>query len=435
MTTWTEVDDYFTRLFPHDDVLAAAHESSHHTTLPGADVKPGDLHPCLDFETMGSLTKAQSKTWIRNFCKEVKRQTGVEPVIYLPGDWDLEDACPNSIIWRPRYSNANTPPLRKCHIRQFSNGVYGVPSVFPGLGAVDLNHLNGLTMVKDFTIPKPVKATAPKPTPAPAPKPKPTPAPKPATAKPVKWTFGFLGLDFRTTVKQRKMDINHCFERASDKKMAAIFGTEGWESETRTILRAVATAYGYRFYGHPATDAWIAVRSDLVHGKWDTFWKQAIKGTAGHNTAKGPIGVSFYNSRVGDITLMPGHLLTKGRTNSKDTEYRKNIAANTKIMAAYALEMKTRAAGNKIGFIGMDFNQLDNLVDVMYGEPFTTAADQLKKYPKTHAAGPIDGFAKWDADKRVKFLDVRFYNDNRFQLHTDHFWGECDVEIQPVKKK
>lgn len=40
MTTWTEVDDYFTRLFPHDDVLAAAHESSHHTTLPGADVTP-----------------------------------------------------------------------------------------------------------------------------------------------------------------------------------------------------------------------------------------------------------------------------------------------------------------------------------------------------------------------------------------------------------
>ena len=40
MSTWTEVDDYFARLFPHDPALESAHESSSETTLPGADVTP-----------------------------------------------------------------------------------------------------------------------------------------------------------------------------------------------------------------------------------------------------------------------------------------------------------------------------------------------------------------------------------------------------------
>ncbi|AYF98646.1 O-methyltransferase [Protaetiibacter intestinalis] len=40
MSTWTEVDDYFARLFPDDPALDAAHASSSETTLPGADVTP-----------------------------------------------------------------------------------------------------------------------------------------------------------------------------------------------------------------------------------------------------------------------------------------------------------------------------------------------------------------------------------------------------------
>ncbi|MCS0500511.1 O-methyltransferase [Protaetiibacter mangrovi] len=40
MTTWAEVDDYFSQLIPEDDALVAAHASSSETTLPGADVTP-----------------------------------------------------------------------------------------------------------------------------------------------------------------------------------------------------------------------------------------------------------------------------------------------------------------------------------------------------------------------------------------------------------
>src|SRR6478609_668018 len=105
---------------------------------------PGDLIPALDLETDEGLTKDQLKKWAYEFAKVVKDQIGVLPVFYSP--WS-EWAPIEQVRWVPRYNNTNTPPTVPYDIWQFSNGVYGNPNDFSGLGHVDLNHFNkGMSM-------------------------------------------------------------------------------------------------------------------------------------------------------------------------------------------------------------------------------------------------------------------------------------------------
>jgi lysozyme len=48
-----------------------------------AQVRPGDLLPTLDFEVDGGVRSArQLVRWVRDFNDEVKRQLGVEPILY-----------------------------------------------------------------------------------------------------------------------------------------------------------------------------------------------------------------------------------------------------------------------------------------------------------------------------------------------------------------
>jgi GH25 family lysozyme M1 (1,4-beta-N-acetylmuramidase) len=130
----------------------AAAEARH--LLITAKPVPGDLRPALDLETTEGLSTAQLRTWAAEFVDEVKRQTGVLPVIYTP--YDLRGAVPGEcIIWRPRYNDSNTPPELPWDIWQFSNGVLGKPDDVAGFGHVDLNTMRDGVTTADLRIPKP----------------------------------------------------------------------------------------------------------------------------------------------------------------------------------------------------------------------------------------------------------------------------------------
>lgn len=130
--------------------------------LATAKPKPGDLAPVLDLETNDArLSRGQLTSWVRTFVAEIKRQTGVLPIIYTPFALDQNFGCR---LWAARYNNTNTPavppaPWKAWDIWQFSNGVYGRPNSVAGLGHVDLNTLRAGVTVADLVIPKPKRTT------------------------------------------------------------------------------------------------------------------------------------------------------------------------------------------------------------------------------------------------------------------------------------
>jgi GH25 family lysozyme M1 (1,4-beta-N-acetylmuramidase) len=123
--------------------------------LAAAKPMPGDLLPALDLEVTGGLSQPDLTKWVGQFVGEVKRQLGVLPVIYTNKNLASDFGCP---LWVARYSNSNAAPIMptpftRISIRQFSNGVYGVPKSAPGLGAVDLDTLPDGVNLADLLIP------------------------------------------------------------------------------------------------------------------------------------------------------------------------------------------------------------------------------------------------------------------------------------------
>lgn len=145
--------------------------------LDFADPQPGDLLPCLDLEDRGGLSRAELTAWVGTFTRVVEDRVGVRPIIYTP--FDLDDTL-GLMLWVARYHPENAAPRvpkpwKRYDLRQYSNGVLGVPNSCPGLGHLDLNVMRpGLTLA-DLRIP----ATATKPKPQPKPEPKSDPMDRP----------------------------------------------------------------------------------------------------------------------------------------------------------------------------------------------------------------------------------------------------------------
>lgn len=246
-------------------------------------------------------------------------------------------------------------------------------------------------------------------------------------------TLAEISLQYSDTLEQRSHDIAKVTNRLRKNKVFACGGTEALQAETRNLLKTYGRLNGFDFYCAPRQDAWVLVRSDAYVGPGEMFYRKVIDGKAGLWSPKGVTGVTINaGSRLGPMTFMPLHWMTKGRPDAKDPEYRKRLDMNRQLAKAYAEEMRTRARGKALGFALGDTNIPDNVSDVFLGHPFTTAGDDLKRHPST-GHGPIDVIARWDADRRVSFTDWRVYNDQRFLLHSDHFYVEADVKIEHLK--
>lgn len=387
--------------------------------LAYAKPAPGDLIPVLDLEVTGKLNQSQLKAWVAAFSAEVKRQTGVMPMLYCP--WDL--GTPN-IAWVPRYNNTNTPPKIQWDVWQFSNGVYGSPNSFPGLGHVDLNTFRKGMTLENIVIP--AKQTKPPVQPTPVPQP-------PKTSR-----FDVLHISgqFSDNDAQHASDALNIFTRAVKRRYAWITTTEGGPgaggSNWTKHFKAQAKAHGYRAFASPGTDAMIAVREDLIAGGWTTFLGPiVVKGEARDHAAKRVVAVGFDTERFGRINITAAHYLTKGRPSAKSAEYRQHVAENKALATAvgeYAAEV---GQGNALVFFGGDTNIVDKIDDVFFGQPLISAWDELKVYENT-GHGNIDVVARGKADTRAKAAYVRALDDTEWMLNADHWAVEAGYDIAPL---
>lgn len=391
-----------------------------------AKPKPGDLIPMLDLEVMGGLrSHEQLKLWAKNFVDEVQKLTGIKPGVY--GSYDLGDSVKGCVLWRPRYNNTNTPPKLAWDIWQFSDGVYGNPSSYPGLGRVDLNTFRKGFGLSNILIPE-------KEAPKPAPKPEVKPAPAPEKES-VNIRMGHFSGQFSDTDKQHTEDANKLFLRAKKQNLKWVTGTEAGAGSGNwaEALKKAAAANGFRFFTHPSQDSWVAVRNNFIKGGWETHVGEIIvPGKAEEHTSKRIIAVGFDTHELGRFYVAPGHFLTRGQPNPDNPAWSKNLEKNKAIAEALGEYAEKVGRGTNLFFYAGDNNINDREDDVFLGEAnLTTLGDELKKWENT-GHGPIDVIASSDADLRVKPKSFEVFNDKELHFHTDHFYIEGAFSIRKL---
>lgn len=372
--------------------------------LKVAQPKPGDLIPALDLETPERMSMAQLGTWGDTFNDVIEQAVGAPAVLYSP--WS-DIAGGRQVKWVPRYNNQMDPPTVDWDMWQFSNGVYGRPNEFPGLGHVDLNTFGkGMTMNR-LLIPRPERTTT--------------------NVKMV-----HVSLQFSDSPKQQQSDVDKVFARLQKQGVWWVTGTEaGGGSALKGILRATAPRYGYRIYAPNGTDSWIAVRSEVMVGKrWEGEYEKVVDGEAGKFTDKGPVSITF-DTRLGTITVIACHYLTKGRP-VNNPEYNKYLKVNQELALAIGATAKRKGKGSALVFYGGDQNIVDRLFDTFFGEPLTSCWDELKRWENT-GHGNIDVIASYDKDGRVRCLKAQALDDTEFHLFTDHYYVEAVYQIGALK--
>lgn len=364
---------------------------------------PGDVRPTLDLEVTGDLTPGQLRRWAAGFVAELRKRTGVDPMIY--GPMDLGRASEGCLLWRPRYNNSNTPPALGWDIWQFSNGVLGVPNSHPGLGHVDLNTMAKGLLLRDMLIPKP----------------------KPEQRQ-VLLECAHISMQYRDSRAQHAEDVRRIFRRAVTQNWRWFTGTEAGPGSKRLEqqLRNAAAANGYRFFKAGPTDAWICVQEAFIAGGWEEGYDKVIpaskdlgKGPIGRWGEKGLVRVAFDTESVGRINLGVAHYVQNAREEgSFNWRWNGKLAAH---IGDWAVE---RGQGTDLCFYGGDQNLADDQVDTFYGEPMLSAWDELGKWEPT-GHGNIDVVASYVRDGRVSAEYVRTLDDQVFPLNTDHFLVEA----------
>lgn len=366
---------------------------------------PGDLRPALDLETTEGMTLLQIRAWAKTFIDEVTRLVGVRPVVYTP--FDLGSADDGCIIWRPRYNDSNTPPVLKWDIWQFSNGVFGVPDTFPGLGHVDLNTMRSGLRTKDLLIPKP------------------EPERKTRRLK-----MAVAPMQFSDTTEQARLDFAKIFARGYD----VIFGTEvGPGSDSDEVLMSEAKKAGYKIAFRSRYDTWVGVKASLVKkGTWKTGAEHAIDRSSMH-TPKPPgrwgdkaivwaqceiegLGVCSFGS-VHPLTHGGAGAALKAKTDDEHAE----------VCAKWIAE---HGKGKALAFLGGDWNLSDRKFDLTQGKwKGVSCWDEVKEWDNT-GHGNIDAILRSVADGRVlRWVSAEALDDQDLPLFTDHFLTEATVEI------
>jgi len=238
---------------------------------------------------------------------------------------------------------------------------------------------------------------------------------------------GHTSMQFSDSGAQKKSDAKRIFARAVQRKLSWLTGTEagmGHSADLRRALKKEAENTDYRFT--VASDVWIAVRKDLILPKtWKRGFIQTLEANTGSKTFsdRGICWAQFETARLGQVSVGVAHYMTDGR--KPGDEY---YNANTKLTRAIGEWGKIHGKGKAICFFHGDANIPDRDMDVFRGQPFTTLADELKRWQNT-GHGPIDFIASYDADGRVKGKAWNVLDDKEFHLFTDHFACEGTYEV------
>jgi len=263
-------------------------------------------------------------------------------------------------------------------------------------------------------------------------------------------------LQFSDSPKQQTEDINDLFARAKERGVWFITGTEAGPGAEPTgeLLLSVGKASGFKVYVPSerkgvggSTDSWVAVNGERVaKGSWDTGYEPAIPGSkelyrrAGVDAElprwgpKGVVWASFDNADIGRVGVAAAHYLTQGRSPKGQPIKGVDHYEWNKVLAAEIGDWgREHGKGSALAFYGGDQNIVDRTDDTFFGQPFTSAWDELNKYENT-GHGNIDVLASWDADGRVEAKAIRALDDGEFFQHSDHFVVETEFKVGKIKE-
>jgi len=261
-------------------------------------------------------------------------------------------------------------------------------------------------------------------------------------------------LQFSDSPKQQEQDIRDLFERAKTRDVWFVTGTEAGPGAEPTgeLLLSMGKAAGYHVFvpserdkgAGSSTDCWVAVDSERIKkGTWKTGYEPGIPGSKALYIEqglpgdglprwgpKGIVWVSFENGDIGPVSVGAAHYLTKGRSPKGQPikgvdhyEWNKRLAGE---IGDWARE---HGKGNALAFYGGDQNIVDRDDDTFFGQPLTSAWDELKKYENT-GHGNIDVLASYDGDGRVEAKAIRALDDDEFFQHGDHFVVEAEFAVR-----
>jgi hypothetical protein len=261
-------------------------------------------------------------------------------------------------------------------------------------------------------------------------------------------------LQFSDRPAQQEQDIKDLFARARKRGVWFITGTEAGPGAEPTgeLLLSAGAAAGYRVWVPSehrgpgrSTDCWVAVDSSRIKkGSWKKGYEPVIPGSkhlyaaAGISAEfpkwgpKGIVWVSFENEDIGETSVGAAHYLTKGRgPKGQPIKGIDHFHWNKELAAAIGDWAREHGKGRAIVFYGGDQNIVDRTEDTFFGQPLTSAWDELDRYENT-GHGNIDVIASYDADGRVEAKAVRALDDTEFFQHSDHFVLEAEYRVAKV---
>lgn len=238
-------------------------------------------------------------------------------------------------------------------------------------------------------------------------------------------------MQYSDSKEQQYKDIRKLFKKGT--RFPLKTGTEGGpETDLDEALKEFCREFNHAL--HFGRGNWIAIdREIIVPGsirRNEVFVKSnKLVAGPGHDLVFPTVAFTHRDRRIGRIAQAAAHYATKGKVPG-DPNYVTNNQYADKITAW----MRQAGKGKAIAFVNGDFNRLDNVraQDWAAGGPWTSMADELKAWQNT-GHGPIDGFASFNKDGRVRAKKFEVLDDREFFLHTDHFVCRGTWNIRHLK--
>jgi hypothetical protein len=266
---------------------------------------------------------------------------------------------------------------------------------------------------------------------------------------------GHISLQFSDSPEHQSSDVHRIFERATQKRLAWITGTEAGDgaNNTNDLLLEVGHESDYKMWvpaarDHgpgSATDCWLAVRKDLVVDDWETDFIEAIPGSSQLYkelgveaefpkwAPKGLVTAAFDSiPQLGRINLAVAHHLTQGQSDGPASVIHgvDHHEWNEKLDEVIAHWMRETGHGSALAFASMDRNLSDHRnPDEIAGA--TSLATELKNWQNT-GHGDIDWLMTHNKDARVRAHRFTVLDDREFKLNTDHFFVEGVVDVEEL---
>lgn len=230
-------------------------------------------------------------------------------------------------------------------------------------------------------------------------------------------------------------DARAIFDRARDKDVWIVTGTEASDSRTnhdlRDALAREAKSHDYYGYFHKNGD-WVAVSREHFRNPVKGYMGPFIPATRGISSDQGAHaarGITLVGGRteVGQVTAGCAHFLTQASI--------ARSGSNVRLIRGIKAFGAKYGAGKSLVFFNADTNTNDKAKDVFVGiAPFTSVADELAEYYATwgkdkHHGAVIDVISSYDTDGRVKAKSYNVLDDSDLKLYTDHFVLDAIYEV------